>query len=101
MSNGLLGLRHDAVVGGNDDDGDVGNLSTTGTHGGERLVTRSIQEGDMASVLQCHVVCTDVLGNATCLTGDNVGLADVVEQRGLTVVNVTHHGYDGGAWNEI
>ena len=64
-------------------------------------MTGSIQERNVASVLQLHVVCTDVLGNATCLAGNNVGLANIVEQRGLTMVYVTHHSYDGSAGNEI
>jgi hypothetical protein len=41
-----------------------------------------------------YAVRTDVLGDTTCFTGDNVGFADMVEQRGLTMVNVTHHGDD-------
>ena len=39
-------LRHDAVVGRDHQDHDVGHLGTTGTHGGERLVARGVDEGD-------------------------------------------------------
>ncbi len=39
-------LRHHAVVGRDDQDHDVGHLGTTSTHGGERLVTRGVDEGD-------------------------------------------------------
>ena len=39
-------LRHHAVVGRDHEDRDVGRLRTTGTHGGERLVTRGVDEGD-------------------------------------------------------
>ena len=39
-------LRHDTVVGRDHQDHDVGDLGTTGTHGGERLVTRGVDEGD-------------------------------------------------------
>ena len=46
---GLHRLRHDAVVGGDHQDRDVGGLRTTGTHGGERLVTRGVDEGDRAA----------------------------------------------------
>ena len=52
----LDGLRHDAVVGRDHEDRDVGDLGTTGTHGGERLVTRGVDEGDRpldALVLAC------------------------------------------------
>ena len=39
-------LRHHAVVGRDHQDHDVGHLGATGTHGGERLVTRGVEEGD-------------------------------------------------------
>ena len=42
------------------------------------------------------LVRTDVLGNAAGLTLDNVGVADSVQQAGLTVVDVTHDGHDRG-----
>ena len=90
-------LRHDAVVGRDHQDHDVGGLGTTGTHGGERLVTRGVDEGDrpvLALVLDVHLVGADVLGDAAGLALDHVGLADRVEQLGLTVVDVTHDGHD-------
>ena len=90
-------LRHDAVVGGDHQDRDVGHLRTTGTHGGERLVTRGVDEGDGALdalVLGPDLVRTDVLRDAAGLARDDVRLADRVEQLGLTVVDVTHDGHD-------
>ena len=43
---GLARLRLHAVVGGDDDDRDVGHLGAAGAHGGERLVARRVEEGD-------------------------------------------------------
>ncbi len=43
---GLNGLRHDAVVGGHDQDGDVGDLGAAGAHGGEGFVAGRVEEGD-------------------------------------------------------
>jgi hypothetical protein len=37
-----------------------------------------------------------VLGDAAGLAGDDVGVADAVEQLGLAVVDVTHDGDDRG-----
>ena len=90
-------LRHHAVVGRHHEHRDVGGLRTAGTHGGERLVTRGVDEGDLALVavdLGRDLVGTDVLGDATGLLGDDVGVADRVEQLGLAVVDVTHDGDD-------
>jgi len=44
------------------------------------------------------LVRPDVLGDATGFTGDDVGLADLVEQQRLAVVDVTHDGHDGRTW---
>ena len=93
---GLDGLRHHTVVGRDHQHHDVGDLGAAGAHLGERLVTRRVEERDLA-VAHRHLVGTDVLGDATGLTGDDVGVADAVEQRGLTVVDVAHHGDDGCA----
>ncbi len=87
----LFGLRHHAIVGGNHQDHDVGSLGTTGTHGGKGSVTGGVQEGHHAAI-GFYVVGTNVLGNTTRLTGSHFGATNVVEQRGFTVVNVTHNG---------
>ena len=42
-----------------------------------------------------------MLRDASCLTSDDVGVADMVEQRGLAMVHVTHDGHDGGARHEV
>ena len=97
-------LRHDAVVGRDHQDHDVGGLRTTGTHGGERLVTRGVDEGDpalVAVVLGRDLVGADVLGDAAGLLGDDVGVADRVEQLGLAVVDVTHDGHDRRTGDQV
>ena len=43
---GFLGLGHDAVVGGDDQDDDVGELGPAGPELGEGLVARRVDEGD-------------------------------------------------------
>ena len=85
----LFGLRHDAVVGGDDDDGDVGDLGAAGAHRGEGGVARRVEEGDRLLVV-VDLVGADVLGDAAGLAGGDLGLADRVEQRGLAVVDVAH-----------
>ena len=92
---GFDGLRHHAVVGSHHEDRDVGEFRATGTHGGEGLVARGVEERDLAFLtLEIHgdLVCTDALRDAAGLTGDDVGAADRVEQSGLTVVDVAHDG---------
>ena len=94
MVDGLYGLWHYGIVGSNYDDGQVGNLCTTGTHRSKCLVTRSVKEGNSSAAWKHHVVCTNMLRDTTGLTGNHIGLSYIVKQRGLTVVNVTHYGND-------
>ena len=101
MRNSLARGRHHTVVGRNDDNRDIGNLCSAGTHSRKCFVSRGIQESDTASVFELHVVSTDVLSDSAGLTRNDIGLANVVEQRCLTVIHVSHHRYDGRARYEF
>ena len=97
MVDGFHGLRHDAVVGGDHEDRDVGEFGATGTHCGEGFVARGIEERDLARLalkVDGHLVCADALGDAAGFAFDDVGAADGVEQSGLTVVDMAHDGDD-------
>src|SRR6476659_6502590 len=90
---GLHRLRHHTVIGCDNQDRDVGGLRATGTHGGERLVARGVDEGDRpyrAVEVDLDLIGADVLGDATRLFLADVGLADGVQQSGLAVVDVAH-----------
>ncbi|CAB4928726.1 unannotated protein [freshwater metagenome] len=93
MVQGLDCLRLHAIISSNDKDRDVGDLRTTGAHGGERLMARGIDEGDLALALGGRgrdLVGADVLRDPTCLATDDVRLADSVKETGLAVIDVTH-----------
>jgi hypothetical protein len=47
--NGLKGLGHDAVVGGDHDDHDVSDLCAAGSHAGEGLMAGGIEKDDLAA----------------------------------------------------
>jgi hypothetical protein len=87
-------LRHDRVVGSDDQHDDVGHLRAARAHGGERFVARRIEEGDPAAVFQCDLIGADVLRDAPRFARDDVRLADVIEERRLPVVDVTHDRHD-------
>ena len=96
----LLRLRHHAVVGGDDEHGDVRHLRAAGAHGGERLVARRVEERDLAAVV-VDLVRADVLRDPARLGLDDRGLADRVEQRRLAVVDVAHDRHDGRPRGEV
>ena len=93
-------LRHDAIIGRDDEDGDIRDHGAAGTHGRERLMARGIEEGDRLAV-DHDAVSADVLRDAAGLTGRDVRAADAVEQAGLAVVDVAHDHHDRGARDEF
>ena len=97
---GLDGLRHDAVVGGDDQDDDVGHLGTAGAHGREGFVAGRVDEGDL-TIADAHDRGADVLRDAAGLALGDAGVADGVEQRRLAVVDVAHDGDDGRTRLEV
>src|SRR6185437_626582 len=98
--NRLDRLRHHAIVRSHHQDDDVRRLRATREHRREGGMARSVEEGDDA--LGCfHVIGADVLRNAAGLAGRNLGAPDVIEERGLAVIDVTHDGHDGGARLEL
>ena len=95
---GFQRLRHHAVIGGNHQHHDVGDLRSAGTHAGERLVARRIEEHDLAAegrrvlVGDRHLVGADVLRDAAGFAFGDAGQANRVEQAGLAVIDVAHDG---------
>ena len=89
MVDGLDGLRHDAVVRGHYQDGDVRHLGAAGAQGREGFMARRIEEGDAAAAV-VDLVSADVLGDPAGLGLDHGALPDGVEERGLAVVDVPH-----------
>ena len=55
----------------------------------------------ISCAVEVDLVGTDVLGDTAGLAGDDVGLADLVEQKRLAVVDVTHDRHDRRARPEI
>ena len=82
-------LRHDTVVRGDDEHGDVRHLRAAGAHGRERFVAGGVEEGDLAAA-DVGLVRADVLRDPACLRLDDSGLADRVQQRRLAMVDMAH-----------
>ena len=60
VADGLFGLRHDAIVSGDDQHGDVGDVGPAGTHFREGLVTGRIDKGHTRpslSTLYARICC--------------------------------------------
>ena len=88
MIDGFERLRHDAVIGRDHQNDDVGDLGAAGTHAGKRFVTRRIDEDDLLAVLH-HLGRADVLRDAagfalgdTWLTGWRRAAKSYRDRRG-------------------
>ena len=90
-------LWHDTVVSRDDEHDQVGYLRPTRPHRGERLVARSIDEGDETLTFACvhrHLEGTCRLGDAASFTLGDLRLANAVQEGCLAVVNVSENGDD-------
>ena len=89
----FLRLRHHAFVRGDHQHDDVGDLGAARAHRSERLVAGSIDERDRPPI-RLDGVRADMLRDSAELARRDVGVANRVEQRGLAVIDVAHHGDD-------
>ena len=100
MVDGLDGLRHDAVVCGDDENGDIGAHGAARAHLGKGRVARRVEEGDGLAV-NFNGIRADVLRDAAGLAGRDLRVADIVEQARLAVVDVAHDDHDRRAGDEL
>ena len=83
-------LRHHSIIRRDHQNDDVGDLRTARPHRGKGRVARCIEEAQNLTVVGCDLIGTDVLRDTARFAGLNLGFADRVKQRCLTVVNVAH-----------
>ena len=93
-------LRHDTVIGGDDKNRDISRLGTACAHLSKGRVAGRVDERDQAIVGR-RLVGADPLCDTARLALGNVGATDVVEQRGLAVVNVSKDGDDGRSLAQV
>ena len=89
--NSFTRLGHDPVICCDHDYSNVRHLGATCAHGCECLVTRRIEERNFLPVY-LNLVSANILSDAACFTRRHLCFTDGIEQRGLTMVNVTHNG---------
>ncbi len=89
MLNRFAGLRHDAVVGGDNNDSDIRQVRATGAHRGECRMARRVEKSDGVVVIGDHVRA-DVLGDTAIFALRDAGPPNMIQQRCLTMVNMTH-----------
>ena len=87
-------LRHDAVVGRDHQNDEIGHLRAACPHRGECRVAGRVDEGDLAALRRRHLIGADVLGDAARFAAHHIGLPDRIEQRRLAVVDMAHDGHD-------
>ena len=93
MLDSLDGLRLDAIIGSDDQDDDISRSCTTRTHRCKGRVPGRIQKCNF-SLVDVDRVRTDMLGDTAGLAGRDLGVAYVIEQSGLAMIDVSHDGND-------
>ncbi len=90
MIDGFQGLRHHAVISRYHQHGNIGYLCPAGAHGRKGLVSGSIEENNLPSLIG-NLISADMLGNAPGFARRYIGFANSVEQRSFTMVDMAHH----------
>src|ERR1700688_3352176 len=90
-------LRHDAIIGSDNEHNNVGYISAARAHGGEGGVARCVDESKHRAIM-IDAVSADVLRDSTRFTGRYARLANRVHERGLAMIDMSHEGDDGAAW---
>ena len=88
--NRLDRLRHHRVIRRNHQNNDIRHLRTARPHRRKRSVARRIEERQTLPAIGRHLIRTDVLRDTAGFACDNFGIADRIQQRCFTVVNVAH-----------
>ena len=89
-------LRHDAVIGRDNQHDDIGHISTPRAHGGEGSVARCVDESKCRAIM-INGVSADVLRDSTRFASRYARLANRVKQRGLAMIDMAHERDDGTA----
>ena len=93
MLDRLNRLGHDTVISSHNQDNNIRRLRAACAHRREGRVARCIEERDHALVGRDRVRA-DVLRDTASFTRSHLGMADVIEQGGLAVVDVSHDRHD-------
>ena len=79
MIDGFNGLWHHPIVGRHHQNGNIRHLGAARPHGGKRFMSRSIQKHNFFALLN-HLISADMLGDAACLLGGHMRLANGIQQ---------------------
>src|ERR1035437_6153455 len=94
-------LGHYTIVSCNYDNGNISNLCSTGTHSGKCLMTWSIEECYLTSVLKDHAVSADMLSYTSGFTCNHVCVPDIIKQLGFPMIDMAHDSNNWRSWFKI
>ena len=80
MADGLNRLRHDTVIGRNNQNHNIRNFGATGTHFGKSLMSRRIDKRNFLTGLNRNLISTDMLRNTAGLFRRNIRFAQRIKQ---------------------
>ena len=91
---GLDRLWHYAVIGGDHEHDDIGDLGAARAHRREGGMAGRIDEGNLGARRRGYLIGADMLGDTAGFARRHIGRSNSVEQRSLAVVNMAHDGDD-------
>jgi hypothetical protein len=100
VADGFDGLRHDAIIRGDDENDNIRHRSAASAHGREGGVPRSVDDGDLFAFV-FFLIGADGLANAARLVACDIAMTDGVDEGRFAMVDVAHDGHDWRSFDEI
>src|SRR5438132_1108416 len=89
VNNGFNGLRHEAIVGCDNEHNDIGDIRPPRAHRRKGSVPRRVDKGKCRAIV-INAIGADMLSNAAGFARRDTGFANGVHQRCLAMINMSH-----------
>ena len=98
MIDGFYCLWHHTIICRHNENDDIGYAGTSGTHCRKSFVARRIEKTNFTTITYFDVIRTNMLRNAARFTFHHIGLSDIIQKRGFSVIHMPHNCHHRGPW---
>ena len=100
MVYGFDSLRHDTVIGSNNQDDQIRNFGAAGTHFSKSFMSRGIQKDNLAFI-SGNMIGADVLRDSSGFIFCNFGFSYHIKKRCFPVIHMPHNCDHRGPLDEL
>ena len=86
----LNSLGHNTIISRHNKNNNICHLCTPCPHSSKCFMARCIKKSDFSVTIHSNLVSSNMLSNTTRLTSNNFAVSNMIEQRGLAMINMSH-----------